>query len=166
MDCMKQVRDNFLSADVFAYVQNNGVALETFYPKSNLNKDGCRRQYEDKRGRIKIQSHKMLWPNSEQNLKAAVAVLGPISVNIKVTDNFFFYDTGVFYDYACLEDGSYANHAVLLVGYGNDSFVGPFWLIKNSWGVHWGENGFARIARDTLVNCELPSAPFYPIFSE
>merc|ERR1711991_391345 len=36
------------------------------------------------------------------------------------------------------------NHAVLLVGYGQDD-GGEHWIIQNSWGTKWGDNGFAKI---------------------
>merc|ERR1719343_1781949 len=37
------------------------------------------------------------------------------------------------------------DHAVLLKGYGKDDIAGRYWLIQNSWGWTWGEQGHIRL---------------------
>jgi hypothetical protein len=50
-------------------------------------------------------------------------------------------------DGACAcESTSCIDHAVLLVGY-SDVSNPPYWLLKNSWGKGWGEDGYFRISQ-------------------
>ena len=54
------------------------------------------------------------------------------------------YSSGVFDSTAC---GTTLDHAVLVVGYGTDSDTGKeYWIMKNSWGSRWGEEGYMRLA--------------------
>jgi hypothetical protein len=75
---------------------------------------------------------------------------GPVGARISVTPDFMNrYRGGVFnrtYDPA---EGS--GHKVSLVGWGSTDQGVPYWLIQNSWGTWWGENGFGRILRGANV---------------
>jgi len=64
---------------------------------------------------------------------------GPVTVAFTVYDDFFDYEYGIYRPW-----GAYAgSHAVVIVGYDADS---QYWIVKNSWGSGWGENGYFRIA--------------------
>jgi len=84
-----------------------------------------------------------------QTMKAALAEQ-PVSIALK-TDcaTFSSYDSGVMtQDGACAcEEVECIDHAVLLVGY-SDVHDPPYWLIKNTWGTSWGEEGFFRISQE------------------
>lgn len=72
----------------------------------------------------------------------------PVSVAVaSSTSAMFFYKGGIISGSKC--DGA-VNHAVLAVGYGTDASTGmDYWIVKNSWGASWGENGFFRVQRTT-----------------
>ena len=57
-----------------------------------------------------------------------------------------FYRKGIFKSRFC--DPKYLDHAVLLVGFGTENGE-DYWLLKNSWGPAWGEEGYFRIQRGT-----------------
>lgn len=54
-----------------------------------------------------------------------------------------FSEQGVFSDPTCLSTG--LDHTLLLVGYNLSASV-PYWVLLNSWGTAWGEQGFIRLA--------------------
>ena len=59
-------------------------------------------------------------------------------------------------------NSKHTNHGVLLVGYGTDLIGGEYWLIKNSWGPTWGEDGYMRLARNTVHDCGITLAAINP----
>lgn len=55
------------------------------------------------------------------------------------------------------------NHAVLLVGYGSLNGT-EYWLIKNSWSTHWGDEGYLRIASAGNL-CGVATSATYAVLS-
>ena len=74
----------------------------------------------------------------------------PLSVSISAgCSAFSSYKSGILTASACVSGCSAPriDHAVLLVGFGIDpSTEQEFWIVQNSWGTSWGEEGFVRIA--------------------
>jgi len=86
-------------------------------------------------------------------MMAALVRNGPLSVSFEVYDDFMLYKGGVYHHTGHITATSFTpfemtNHAVLLVGFGRDPALGEdYWIVKNSWGTEWGEEGFFRIRR-------------------
>ncbi|XP_052194271.1 cysteine protease RD19A-like [Diospyros lotus] len=85
----------------------------------------------------------------EDQIAANLVKNGPLAVAI----NAVFMQTyvgGVSCPYICSKR---LDHGVLLVGYGSAGYAPirmkekPYWIIKNSWGEHWGETGYYKICR-------------------
>lgn len=77
-------------------------------------------------------------------MKKYLSQVGPLACGIAVPDDLFYNYTGGIY-----EDKSGDRrivHDISVVGYGEEDGV-PFWRIRNSWGEHWGEDGFFRVVR-------------------
>lgn len=84
--------------------------------------------------------HSML--DSDQDIQAAVMIVGAVEVGFTVYEDFMNYKSGV-YKYS--EGVALGGHAVKIVGWGKDLSSTFYWIVQNSWGKSWGESGFFRI---------------------
>lgn len=81
-------------------------------------------------------------------LMEALYSRGPLAVSMDASqDSFTFYSSGVYQESKCMWRVDDLDHSMMLVGYGTDPDHGPYWLIKNSWSKHWGDEGYIKISR-------------------
>ena len=137
------------------YMSQSGVSSEACHPYEARD-DNCGDRCEQPNYLIKIREHTSamgLWgdDHSVDDMKLALQN-GPLIVYMLVPDDGTFegvgYQGGI-YDYQGGSISAQQGHAVLVVGY-ND--LQKYFLVKNSWGEWWGENGYFRIAYDDVAD--------------
>ncbi|EDO08563.1 Papain cysteine protease family protein [Babesia bovis T2Bo] len=137
VDCVKECHGCDYGNSYFAYeyIRDHGVYRLASYPYTA--KSGpCVEPLNEPRltiSRFGLSEN----PDLPQLLKQ----YGPLTVYVAVNVDWQFYSSGILD--SCADE---INHAVVLAGVGQDD-DGPFWLIKNSWGTSWGEEGYVRLAR-------------------
>merc|ERR1719498_1035804 len=112
---------------------------ETDYPYAAHN-NKCK--YDKSKGKVKTSKVHWVKTKSVEQLKAAVAN-GVVSVSIQANQDPFYHYTGGIIDTP--DCGVHHDHAVNVVGYGKEGDV-EYYIVRNSWGPDWGEEGYARIA--------------------
>jgi hypothetical protein len=95
-------------------------------------------------------------------ISRVVALQNMYSISIAIAGGSFpfkFYKSGILS--GC---GYYptVDHAVLLMGISLNTGMGNYWIVKNSWGSSWGENGYIRID-PTNDSCNVCYAGTFPL---
>nr|QNO47026.1 hypothetical protein LBHKAHFG_00007 [Methanosarcinales archaeon ANME-2c ERB4] len=128
------------------YVRDTGVSEESCFPYTTSN-GACAPCSDWAENPWGIENYVYV-SSSTDAYKSALQEYGPLSVVLSVPDDWFYYIGGVYEPTWEVTNGvGWANHAVVLVGW-NDSE--SCWIIKNSWGSGWGEQGYARVLYGNL----------------
>lgn len=128
--------------DAFEYIKVNGITTESLYNyTAGIGLAGKCKTLNQYQYITKIARYVDI-PNDEGQMLAYLKEHGPISVALDA-NTFQSYKTGIVTD--CVSDR--IDHAVLIVGYAPVNGTYPaYWIIRNSWGINWGENGYIRVA--------------------
>lgn len=144
----------------FQYVIEKGITTEANYPY--LGKDGKCDTVKAGLRAANVTGFVDVVPNNYTQLLTAVAQT-PVSVAVEA-DQFAWqlYRGGV----VTKNCGTSLDHGVLIVGYDINS-TPPYWIVKNSWGPTWGEEGYIRLGVGTQNSgkgvCGINMNPSFPI---
>ncbi|XP_038206862.1 uncharacterized protein LOC119828695 [Zerene cesonia] len=130
-----------------AIEQLGGLETESDYPYEGVD-DKC--AYNKTLSKVHIRSALNISSNETEMAKWLVQN-GPISIGINA-NAMQFYVGGVSHPWRMLCNPKNLDHGVLIVGYGAKDYPLfhkhlPYWIIKNSWGKEWGEQGYYRVYR-------------------
>jgi KDEL-tailed cysteine endopeptidase len=142
----------------FKYSKNNAVETEDDYPYTSGSGTRGTCSYDRSRGVVSATSFSMVTPGSPDQLKAALNK-GPVSIAIQADQRVFQqYTSGVLTE-GC---GTQLDHGVLAVGYGVLDGT-EYFLVKNSWGPTWGDQGYIRLGvQDGDGVCGIQMQPVQP----
>jgi len=125
------------------YVLNNGVENDSSY--SYLGYSGNQCYFSASKPLTKISGYQYC-SNLTTNYKCSTSIVytllakGPLAVVTNGGSWAFQNYAGGLFNAACYN----IDHAVILAGYGV-SGTSQYWLVRNSWGSTWGEQGYIRI---------------------
>ncbi|EAT45919.1 AAEL002833-PA [Aedes aegypti] len=144
----------------FQYIKDNGgIDTEKSYPYEAID-DTC--HFNPKAVGATDKGYVDIPQGDEEALKKALATVGPVSIAIDAShESFQFYSEGVYYEPQC--DSENLDHGVLAVGYGTSEEGEDYWLVKNSWGTTWGDQGYVKMARNRDNHCGVATCASYPL---
>ena len=139
-----------------------GDDTEESYPYKAEN--GAKCLYNESNVGANTSGHVDIPSKNENALMEAVANVGPISTGMDASHiSLQLYHSGV-YDPWFLCSQTRLDHGVLIVGYGSQGWLfgtHKYWLVKNSWGSGWGEQGYFKILRGDN-KCGIATMASYP----
>ncbi|KAE9588402.1 hypothetical protein Lal_00002871 [Lupinus albus] len=141
-------------------INNGGIDSEEDYPYKAV--DGRCDQYRKNAKVVAIDGYEDVPTYDEKALQKAVANQ-PVAVAIEGGGREFqLYESGVFTG----KCGTALDHGVNAVGYGTENGK-DYWIVRNSWGPNWGENGYIRLERNLASSrsgkCGIAIEPSYPV---
>ena len=154
VDCSKQNSgcNGGLMDYAFSYYKSTSIATEQSYPYTG--RDGsCKSSYTTAIPSGGVTGYTDVSSSSSALMSALNS--NPVSVAVEADQSSFQRYSGGTITSGC---GTNLDHGVLAVGYDSSS---GYYLVKNSWGTSWGNNGYLQISTSGNV-CGIHSEPSYP----
>eukprot|EP00442_Polarella_glacialis_P028116 CAMPEP_0115101354 /NCGR_PEP_ID=MMETSP0227-20121206/33173_1 /TAXON_ID=89957 /ORGANISM="Polarella glacialis, Strain CCMP 1383" /LENGTH=433 /DNA_ID=CAMNT_0002497071 /DNA_START=84 /DNA_END=1385 /DNA_ORIENTATION=+ len=141
---------------VWSYMHKRGLFPESCVPFASGKSVACKSDCDPSQ-KLKSIDH-CLMKGGEKEMKREIFNRGPITALMFLKDDFLVYSGGVYNptDNANQQYGANNEplmHAVTILGWGKSEGT-AYWLVKNSWGKAWGEEGYARVAVGSVIREE------------
>jgi cathepsin F len=131
-----------LMENAYKYIQQaGGLELEADY-KYTARGQSCK--FDKKKSAVNVTGFETVGTD-EERIKSYLQSTGPLAVALNA-EPLQFYSGGIIDMDESECDPSALDHGVTLVGYGTEDGK-DFWIVRNSWGAGWGEQGYFRMAR-------------------
>ncbi|KAL7714859.1 Cysteine proteinase ACP1 [Entamoeba marina] len=142
----------------FTWIKKNG-GLTTEDAYAYTGEEGTCKSFE---GVATVSGYKRVTDGDEANLQELSATYGPIAIGMDASPVAFqLYQKGtVFSSSKCKR--RIMNHCVTLVGYGTNDEGTPYWIVRNSWGTSWGDEGHFLLLRNSNNMCGVGMDSTYP----
>ncbi|CAI5456039.1 unnamed protein product [Caenorhabditis angaria] len=149
------------TASAMEFVREIGLCTEEEYKYRAADSEKCLRTKN--LTRISIDAYIFL-PKNETFVANWIAKNGPVTFAMTTTRPLLFYRSGIYHPSSedCA-DKSLGSHAMAIVGYGSEKGK-DYWIVKNSWGKNWGENGYLRLIRGKQV-CSMMDRVVAPVIN-
>lgn len=95
-------------------------------------------------------------PGQSAAMAREIMQSGPIQAAFFVFQDFMAYEKGIYFRTSA-SGGMTGGHAIKIIGWGVEKEK-KYWIVANSWGPNWGEDGFFRIQRGNN-ECGIESIP-------
>jgi C1A family cysteine protease len=136
-------------------VQNGGIDTEADYPYTSGGGAVGPCNTQKTQNKIAHISSYINLQSNEAQMASWIATNGPAQIGVDAL-SWQMYSGGIMSN--C--NGQQLDHSVLAVGF-DTTFSTPYWIVKNSWGTMWGENGYIRLAYGSN-QCGLDLMPCAP----
>ncbi|CAH1778477.1 unnamed protein product [Owenia fusiformis] len=154
------------------YMRLQGVADDECYPYTSglySSKKTCQVERSSARSKNGVCSKKnkiykmdkpYRMPNNEKEIMEEILTNGPVQATFVVHEDFFMYKSGIYSHSVAPDDiGLSGYHSARIVGWGSECSSQEetkYWIVANSWGKQWGEQGYFRIQKG-VNECEIES---------
>ena len=144
--------DGGYTSAALAFIRDEGITDEDCFPYTAADCP-CENKCVDWDDRLYTIDDAGYVPSDIATIKEYLIDKGPLSASMGTGSDFgaYFDSNGI---YRCSSDTG-TNHAVVIVGYDEAENC---WIVKNSWGTDWGDNGYFKVGCE---ECGIESRVYY-----